>query len=82
MPDGPNKVYVGNIPSRMKDDEVKAMFTKFGELAGYHLVTGNDGHSRGFAFFQLKDVTKTERALAELSGMKVHDKTLTAQCVQ
>ena len=33
--DGPNKVYVGNLPNHLKPDQVKELVEMFGELRAF-----------------------------------------------
>ena len=55
--DGPNKIYVGNLPNHLKPDQVKELVEMFGELKAFHLLVDNHdiGRSKGVAFLEYAD---------------------------
>jgi len=78
--DGPNKVYVGNLPNHLKPDQVKELVEMFGELRAFHLLVDNHdiGRSKGVAFLEYMDPNNTDQAIAGLSGLEVCGRAL--QC--
>ena len=61
--DGPNKVYVGNLPNHLKPDQVKELVEMFGELRAFHLLVDNHdiGRSKGVAFLEYMDPNNTDQ---------------------
>ncbi len=48
------KIYVGNLPFSASDDEVRAMFSEYGEVESVALITDRDtGRPRGFGFVEM-----------------------------
>ena len=44
-----NKLYVGNLPYRTNQDELKDLFSQYGEVTFVRIITDRDtGRSRGF----------------------------------
>jgi len=47
----PTKLFVGNLPWSMTEDDLTSLFSEYGELEDVHLVTDRySGRSRGIAF--------------------------------
>jgi RNA recognition motif-containing protein len=38
VPDSPNKVFIGGLPSYLNDDQVMELLKSFGELKAFNLV--------------------------------------------
>lgn len=48
VPDGPNKIYVGGLPTYLNEDQVIELLKAFGELRAFNLVReANNGPSKG-----------------------------------
>jgi len=78
--DGPNKVFIGNLPAALGDTEVKQFLSSYGELKSFHLVkdTGT-GMSKGYAFFEYADTKVTDEACKGLNGIELGGKALVCQ---
>ena len=64
----PKKIYVGNLPFSASQDEVRDLFSPYGEVLSVNLITDREtGRSRGFGFVEL-DAPDAERAISELDG--------------
>jgi splicing factor U2AF subunit len=80
VPDTPNKIFVGGLPSYLSDDQVKELLTSFGDLKAFNLVKDSGtGLSRGYAFFEYLDGSVTDAAIAGLNGMGLGEKKLIVQ---
>jgi len=79
IPDSPNKIFVGGLPSALSEDQVRELVSPFGELKHFTLVKDGHGTSKGFAFYEYADPSVTDRACAALNGKKIGDKTLLVQ---
>lgn len=48
------KIYVGNLPFSATDDEVRDMFSEFGNVESVNLITDREtGRPRGFGFVEM-----------------------------
>ncbi|GAB7354713.1 hypothetical protein MBLNU459_g5129t1 [Dothideomycetes sp. NU459] len=79
VPDTQNKIRMTNIPVFIEDAQLRELLTTFGDLKSCVLVkdTGS-GQSRGFAFFEYLDASKTDEAVGGLNGIELGDGALKA----
>lgn len=80
VPDGPNKIFVGGLPTYLNDEQVMELLKAFGELRAFNLVReqGN-GPSKGFAFCEYVDTNITDLACQGLNDMELGDRRLVVQ---
>ncbi|SNX87443.1 related to pre-mRNA splicing factor U2AF large chain [Melanopsichium pennsylvanicum] len=80
VPDSPQKIFVGGLPTYLTDDQVIELLQAFGELRAFNLVkdTGT-GQSKGFAFCEYVDTALTDLACQGLNGMELGDRNLVVQ---
>ncbi|EPQ56480.1 hypothetical protein GLOTRDRAFT_110820 [Gloeophyllum trabeum ATCC 11539] len=80
VPDSPNKVFVGGLPTYLNEEQVMELLKSFGELKAFNLVReGGSGPSKGFAFFEYVDANVTDVAIQSLNGMELGDRYLVVQ---
>lgn len=78
--EGPNKIFIGGLPSYLNEEQVKELISSFGPLKSFNLVKDNNsGNSKGFAFFEYWDPDITDKACQGLNGMKLGEKTILVQ---
>ena len=65
------KLYVGNFPYSVTKDDLKELFSPFGEVQDVNVIEG-----RGFGFVELTDVSEAEKAKQELNGKDYKGRTL------
>jgi RNA recognition motif-containing protein len=71
------RIYVGNLPYTFREEEVAQLFAPYGEVREVRLITDRDTRqSKGFAFVELASDEATRRAIAELNGTQVGERTL------
>ena len=71
------KLYVGGLAYSVKDTDLEAMFTEFGNVESAKVITDRDsGQSKGFGFVELADDSATA-AIAALNGKEVSGRSLT-----
>jgi len=64
------KIYVGNMPFSMTEDQLRDLFAEFGEVQSVAVITDRDtGRPRGFGFVEMPD----EAAKAAISGLENHE---------
>jgi RNA recognition motif-containing protein len=63
---GPTRIYVGSIPFNVGEPELKAVFTKYGEIEFVNMhFEADTGKSKGFAFIQFKKPEDAKKALKD-----------------
>ena len=59
------KLYVGNLPYNVSDDQLQAVFSRFGTPDSARVITDRDtGQSKGFGFVEFSDDQKGKEALS------------------
>ncbi|KAJ2959135.1 hypothetical protein NQZ79_g5353 [Umbelopsis isabellina] len=80
VPDTPNKIYVGGLPTYLNDDQVMELLKSFGELRAFNLVKDTQtGQSKGFGFCEYVDPSVTDLACQGLNNMELGDRKLIVQ---
>ncbi|ORX48869.1 hypothetical protein DM01DRAFT_1326154 [Hesseltinella vesiculosa] len=79
VPDSPDKVFIGGLPTYLTDDQVKELLRSFGELKAFNLVKEGNGTSKGYAFCEYLDPNVTDLACQGLNNMELGDKKLIVQ---
>ena len=70
------KLYVGNLPYNISDDQLQAMFEKFGTPDSARVVTDRDtGQSKGFGFVEFSNPEQAKAAMA-LNGTEFGGRAL------
>ncbi|XP_052085612.1 polyadenylate-binding protein 4-like [Mytilus californianus] len=73
-----NNVYVKNFRDDMSEDELKDIFEPFGKLINVKIMSDIDGKSRGFGFVSYEEPEAAEKAVEDLNGLTIHERTLFA----
>ncbi|HEV3040989.1 MAG TPA: RNA-binding protein [Candidatus Angelobacter sp.] len=72
------KIFVGNFPFSMTEDELRSMFEPYGKVDSASVVTDRDtGRSRGFGFVEMPDNNEADNAIAALNGKDSGGRSLT-----
>ena len=70
-------IYVSNLHSQVESDELKNLFTLFGEVDCAVVVKDKTTHiSRGFGFVEMKLEAAGNAAIAKLNGQMLGGRTL------
>ena len=70
-------IYVSNLSFNVQDEDLKAFFTPYGEVTSAKIITDREtGRSRGFGFVEMPDETASKKAIAELHGATVENRTI------
>jgi RNA recognition motif-containing protein len=72
------RIYVGNLPYTVTDDELRELFSEFGELASAEVITDKySGRSKGFGFVEMPNNTEADQAIKSLNDAAVKGRKLT-----
>ncbi len=61
-------IYVGNLPFSTSEEDLRELFTEFGEVLSAKVIKDREtGRSRGFGFIEMSD-NAARTAISELDG--------------
>ena len=70
-------IYVSNLSFNVTDEDLKEFFTEYGEVSSAKVITDKfTGKSRGFGFVEMPDDESAKKAIAELNGSSVQDRSI------
>jgi cold-inducible RNA-binding protein len=71
------KLYVGNLPYNISDDQLRDMFAKYGVPDSARVITDRDsGQSKGFGFVEFSNDEQARQAMS-LNGTEFGGRSLT-----
>ena len=72
------RIYVGNLPYSMNDDELRNIFGQFGELASAEVIKDKfSGQSKGFGFVDMPNNSEADAAIKALNDTEMKGRKLT-----
>jgi RNA recognition motif-containing protein len=72
------KMYVGNIPYNATEQDLRNLFSEYGEIESLKIMKDNfTERSKGFGFIEMVDEKDAKKAIAGLYGKDFMGKTLT-----
>jgi RNA recognition motif-containing protein len=77
-----NKIYMGGLPTYLKDEDVKKICEAYGMLKYFNLVKDSSSGqpvSKGYCFFEYIDSKVTDKAIKGLNLLEIGDKKLKVQ---
>jgi RNA recognition motif-containing protein len=73
-----SKIYVGGLPFSTTEQQLSDLFAPYGSVESARVITDKfTGRSRGFAFVEMSAAEEAKKAIAELNGTMLDDRTLT-----
>jgi len=77
------KIYVGNLPRELTEEELRQEFGTFGAVTSVNIVKDKySGQPRGFGFVEMAVVSEGQAAIAGLNGKVLKDQTLTVNAAR
>jgi nucleolin len=71
------RIYVGNLPYSADSAQLELIFSAYGDVIDARVITDrNSGRSKGFAFVEMGTEESARRAIAELNGTTLDNRTL------
>jgi RNA recognition motif-containing protein len=71
------KLYVGNLPYSVTEDELTEMFRTYGKIESVNVITDRaTGKAKGFAFVEMATRTEGEQAIAGLNGKSIQNRSI------
>jgi RNA recognition motif-containing protein len=69
-------IYVSNLKFTMTEDELKDIFSEFGEVSSAKIITFRDtGRSKGYGFVEMGD-EEGQKAIDALNGKEIQGREL------
>ncbi|MFO7876021.1 MAG: RNA-binding protein [Desulfovermiculus sp.] len=70
------KMYVGNLPFSSTEDDLRDLFSQYGEVQSANIIYDREtGRSRGFGFVEMAE-ENADSAIAALNGNEFGGRTL------
>lgn len=71
------QIYVGNMNYGMSEEDLKEVFTAYGEVVSTKIIIDRDtGRSKGFGFVEMSTEDEARAAIAELDGKEISGRNL------
>ncbi|MBO7523811.1 MAG: RNA-binding protein [Bacteroidales bacterium] len=62
-------IYVGNLPYRFRDEQLKELFVVYGEVSSARVIMDKvSGRSKGFGFVEMPNEDEANEAIKGLNG--------------
>lgn len=72
------KLYVGNLPHQMTEEQLQTIFAEAGNVASAKIITDRQtGQPRGFGFVEMETKLEAQKAISMLNGKNIDGRTLT-----
>jgi len=72
----PKTVYVGNIPWSASEDELKKIFSEYGQVISARIITERaTGRSKGYGFVEVED-GDAEQVVEQINGKEMGGRKL------
>ena len=76
-------IYVSNLSFDVQDEDLKDFFAPYGEVTSAKVITDKEtGRSRGFGFVEMSDEAASKKAIAELDGATVENRTISVSAAK
>lgn len=70
-------IFVGSIPFKFKDNDLKELFSPFGEVVSVKIVVDKiTRQNKGFGFVEMKDRKEGLKAINQLNGSEHEGRTI------
>lgn len=71
------RLFVGNLSYQTTEDDLRQLFAGVANVSSVTVVTERDsGRSKGFAFVEMASPEDAQKAISELNGQSLHDRTI------
>ena len=73
-----NKLYVGNLPYSVRDDDLQQAFSEFGSVNSAKVMMERDtGRSKGFGFVEMGSDAEAQTAINGMNGQSLGGRSVT-----
>ena len=72
-----NKLYVGNLPYSVRDDDLQQAFSQFGTVTSAKVMMERDtGRSKGFGFVEMGSDAEAQAAINGMNGQPLSGRSI------
>ncbi len=73
-----NKLYVGNLPYTVRDEDLQQAFGEFGSITSAKVMMERDtGRSKGFGFVEMGSDAEAQAAISGMNGQSLGGRSIT-----
>ena len=73
-----NKLYVGNLPYTVRDEDLQQSFGQFGSVTSAKVMMERDtGRSKGFGFVEMGSDAEAQAAIGGMNGQSLGGRSIT-----
>ena len=73
-----NKLYVGNLPYSVRDEDLQQAFSEFGSVSSAKVMMERDtGRSKGFGFVEMGSDAEAQAAINGMNGQSLGGRSVT-----
>ena len=73
-----NKLYVGNLPYTVRDEDLQQSFSEFGSVTSAKVMMERDtGRSKGFGFVEMGSDAEAQAAINGMNGQSLGGRSVT-----
>ncbi len=70
-------MYIGNLAFTVTEDDLKDLFTPYGEIVGVNIITDEFSRQpKGFAFIEMPNNSEADKAIKALNGSELKGKNI------
>ena len=70
-------IYVSNLGFNVQSEDLKKHFSQYGDVSSVNIIMDKvTNRSRGFAFVDMKDTKEAEKAIRELNGLNLDNRSI------
>lgn len=70
-------IYIGNLNYGVSEDDIRAKFEEFGEVASVKIITDKfTGRSKGFGFVEMESEADGRQAIEQLNGQQFESRNM------
>ncbi len=71
------RLFVGNLSYQTTEDDLRQLFAGVANVASVTVVTEREsGRSKGFAFVEMATPEDAQKAISQINGQTLHDRTI------
>lgn len=71
-----SRLYVGNLAHETTEADVRAAFSRFGEVVSTKVMSDRRGRTKGFAYVQMADEQAAVAAMEALRGVELNGRIM------
>lgn len=69
-------IHVGNLAYNVTEDDLRSIFSTFGEIAEVKVIKERSGESKGFGFVEMPNNSEADKAIKGLNGTRLKDQAI------